>query len=366
MCFLQRLLVQVSFWWLLPVFLSIVPFWLVRSHRPVLSYITAVLPLGGLCLTVASCAKYARVGPWSFLKTRKLSAALSLAIVTWTIFLVAFCIPWALRGKTMSVQRGAINVSHKSWYLDEKRWLGAWWCVDLSGQMLVMEREKDFDTTYWAQLQGVHLEGANLTETILLKANLEDAHFQHALLFGANFRSSNLARADLTAVLGARAVFQDAIFYNTNFEAAMLPFANFKSAKLGQSNLQACDFTKSDFTAANIYNCKFRNSHLQETNFEGANLRSAKLDGACLTGANLTDTKMEDASLVGAYLFRTDLQGVTGLKAEQLCKAGSLWGAAFDSDLADAVHATCPKLLEKPTAISYRGIFECLPDVVVR
>ena len=62
--------------------------------------------------------------------------------------------------------------------------------VDLSGGLFI-----------GANLNNVHLEGANLRDAFFIGANLNNAHLEGAVLRGADLSNANLYEADLT---GAR------------------------------------------------------------------------------------------------------------------------------------------------------------------
>jgi hypothetical protein len=79
--------------------------------------------------------------------------------------------------------------------------------VDLSYQVLITEQKKEYDT-YWADMEGIRFEGANLKQAILKLANLRNAHlqgadctdttFRTAMMEGADFKGAILVGADLS------------------------------------------------------------------------------------------------------------------------------------------------------------------------
>jgi uncharacterized protein YjbI with pentapeptide repeats len=363
--FLQRLIVELSVWYLLPIILSIIPYWLVRAHRPVDSYFSAFAPIVGIWLVIVYRSRYERTVFWRLFKAKKVLALFTILIVAWSLFLMCFCIPWTMRGHTFYFKRGTLPSIRRSTYVDLMISLGSWWCVDLSRQNLVKKPETDSPRTYWLELRGSHMEGANLTGSNLKRANLEDAHLQHALMFGTSLEGAFLGGANLSSALAPYSNFEDATFFLSNLESADLARGNFRNAKFGQSDLIGVNLDKSNMEGADLYNCKLLEARFWGANLQNANLRMAKFQGACLTRAKLQNAEMGSTELDGAYLFRADLRGAKNLKVEQVCKAASLWGAQIDENLANQIQARCPLLLIKPEKEPTAGIFGCDPDAVV-
>jgi uncharacterized protein YjbI with pentapeptide repeats len=114
------------------------------------------------------------------------------------------------------------------------------------------------------------LRGANLTNAILARANLE----------GSDLGGANLERADL----------QGAVLVTTNLRDARLDGANLSNANLEGADLSGADLRKARLVGANL---------------TGAHLEGANLEGANLTGARLADAFLDDARLEGATLPET-------------------------------------------------------------
>ena len=63
----------------------------------------------------------------------------------------------------------------------------------------------------------------------------------------------------------------------------------------------------------------------------------------------MESANLEGASLTDANSINSNLDGIRGLKVDQLCKAKSLYRAKLlDPNLKKQVKENCPRLLEKP------------------
>jgi hypothetical protein len=108
-----------------------------------------------------------------------------------------YLIPVANYGQLKCPTRSQVETRglHSRW----ERMLRSWTCVDLSYQVLITEQKNEYDT-YWVNLEGAHLEGANLDHAILKLANLRSAHLQGSNLFSATLRTAMLEGADFKDV----------------------------------------------------------------------------------------------------------------------------------------------------------------------
>jgi len=116
---------------------------------------------------------------WAFLRDNKDKRCLLSIVLLFEIYLFSVFMPQALWGE---------------------RILGAWPAVDLSRKNLV---NKESGGTFWvnlrgARLQGADLTGANLEKADLRQANLEGAKLVEANLRGADLTGANIRGADLT------------------------------------------------------------------------------------------------------------------------------------------------------------------------
>ena len=142
------------------------------------------------------------------------------------------------------------------------------------------------------------------------KADLSGADLSNADLSGTILGYANLKRADLS---GAR-------LWNTNLRSAKLSYADLSNANLSGANLS-------------------------DAILSGANLDSAKLNNADLNGADLSFAALGEADLREA-----NLQGVAGLRPEDISVVVTLYKAKLDPRLMEAVKNKYPHLLEDMNA----------------
>jgi hypothetical protein len=199
---LQQAITAFCLWWLLPLVLLLFAAWSIKKHSLLLSYTVASLPLLGLLEVVYFWSKYGGRGRWLGLSRSMLS--LSLVVIMASTILQTYVIPDATLGGIRALTNSQPgNTVAERW----RAFLHSWTCVDLSYQVLVSEQKKEYDTL-WVDLEGVHLEGANLDHTILKLANLKNAYLQGAnlhsttlrgaLLDGGNFQDCQMAGLDLS------------------------------------------------------------------------------------------------------------------------------------------------------------------------
>lgn len=120
-------------------------------------------------------------------------------------------------------------------------------------------------------LRRTDLRGADLNGMHLARANLFEAHLDHASLQGAH-----LAGADLR---------------NAWLFSADLVEADLKGADLREAHLES--------------------AYMVEAHLEGADLGGAHLAGAYLGGASLQGADLGGAQLDGAYLYKANLEGAS-------------------------------------------------------
>lgn len=309
---LQRLAVKFSLWFSLPAMLILFALWFVKKHDPVLSYIVGIYPIIGTIIVLWFWCNYE---DWlkGFLQNLD-KVALALFALTFEILLLFFIIPWASEGKCRD------------------RW--SWFCVDLSYQILVTEPKGEYRTIYLADFRGVHLEGANLTSSILKRADLRNAYLQRAQLSYSNLEGSNLYAANLE-----EASLSNANLQNANLEFANLRKADFSRTNLEKANLKCADLRNASFAGTNLKSSDLSLSDLSfalfdiaitisiplpgeqfRTELYNAKLKFADLRNARFNGTDFTGTDLEGANLEGVYF-----EGVSSLTIEQLSKVRTLY-----------------------------------------
>ena len=188
---IQTYATTVSLWWLLPFVMLLFAMWSVRKHSLWLSYWVCAYPLLAVAFVVFFWSKYKRM------RSSDSGVVALLFLIATTIFcdvaIAAYVIPAANIGRFAPWSPTAsADVSGQSQWGTLLRKIT---CADLSYEILVTEQKKEYDT-YWVNLEGAHLEGANLDHTILKLANLRGAHLDGALLTSTTLRAAMLEGAD--------------------------------------------------------------------------------------------------------------------------------------------------------------------------
>ncbi len=183
-----------------------------------------------------------------------------------------------------------------------------------------------------AELGGAHLERANLMEARLERAYLMNAHLEDANLLDARLEGAYLILANLEAANLQATHMEGAKLMAAHLERSNLLDARLEKAELGGAHLEGAILRGAELTAANL-----RRAHL-----EGANLSQAFMERAMLMAAHLERATLCEANLEGAYLYEAHFEGAdlsdacleraSGLTVEQV-KAAHNWASArFDPE----------------------------------
>lgn len=121
------------------------------------------------------------------------------------------------------------------------------------------------------------------------KVRLSRAHFEGAILDGAQLQGDDLGEADLR---GASLV--DAGLQRTDLSGADLRGATLTRASLEEANLQYAKLVATDLGHASLQGAALKNADLQAADFNGA-----ELEGADVEGVKLTNAKMHSVYLFG-------------------------------------------------------------------
>jgi uncharacterized protein YjbI with pentapeptide repeats len=153
-----------------------------------------------------------------------------------------------------------------------------------------------------ADLDQSDFSGANLTNAVLTSADIQDVSLKGAILNSTDLRSATLNRSDLT----------DATLTN-----AKLGGAEFERAYLGRTVFEYSGELNADFTDAimggtnlqglNLSNSVLKRADLSRANLSHARLSGANLERAFLESADLSNTDLSGAKLTEAYLYDADL-----------------------------------------------------------
>jgi hypothetical protein len=192
---LQGAITDLSLWWLLPLVLLVFAVWSVRKHSLWLSYCVGSYPIAALPIVLFFWTRYERrEGQRSLRRGMWMLAVVTLLA---DLAILLYLIPVANYGQLRFPARDQVVSGglHSRW----ARLLRSWTCVDLSYQVLITEQKNEYDT-YWVNLEGAHLEGANLDHAILKLANLRSAHLEGSNLFDTTLRTAMLEGADFKEV----------------------------------------------------------------------------------------------------------------------------------------------------------------------
>lgn len=165
-------------------------------------------------------------------------------------------------------------------------------------------------------LAEAELQGADLSDSLLLAANLDDAKLQGATLLnthlqGASLRvamlqGATLGLAQLQGVDGSYAKFTGSMLTHSQLQLARMYVANFTGADVSYAKLQ-----ESDLCGTQMIATKFGKVEAQGTCFMEANLCGATFDECNLTAADFTRAKLTDASFAQSFFLKTKLEGAT-------------------------------------------------------
>lgn len=322
--FLQKFVVKFALWWSLPSVLIIFALYYVKKHDLWMSYYLGLLPLIATLLVVLFRINYEKERFGTLIKEKKLGLIAIIILIIGEIFFMVFIIPWSMEGGKYD-------------------FLKPWLCVDLSNQNLVTEPETDYEGLYWADFDGVHLEGARLNSAVLKRADLRYAHLKGAVSYNANLREADLSFANLQEARLVGANLREAYLERANLRGADLAGADLQEADLSFADLQGADLSLASLQGARLVGANLQGAKLLDADLQGANLGSADLQGADLYLANL-----READLGRANLQEADLRRVENLTIEQLSEVKTLYEAELDSALFDQVKAQYPHLLEPP------------------
>jgi uncharacterized protein YjbI with pentapeptide repeats len=156
-----------------------------------------------------------------------------------------------------------------------------------------------------ASLPGIQLDGADLRDTDLDRADLSDASMVGADLSGVHLRQAKIARADLSGASAASALLGGIDGYRL-----IASNADFQDADLGRGYFAEATFKGANLTRAILPLAVFSNATLAGANLQSADLRGVVFDGADLSGANLSGANIDGAVFTDADLTGANLSGV--------------------------------------------------------
>ena len=383
---LQRGAVAMVLWWLLPLALLLFVFVSLKRHEVGLSMAVASLCTAGGLASFYFWYQYRRP-KWYALTVRSGRIAFAVVVGYYLVLVLGgtgLLLSLALEGRAFTV-----DLSYQVLITEEKEEYGTYW-ADLSGMHLEganlessVLRRTDLGGSFLqeadlsgAQLQGANLEGAQLQRARLARTELQRANLQRARLDSANLIQAQLQGADLQGARLQRAYLIQARLDDADLSGAQLQGADLQEAQLQRTDLEWAQLQRADLEGAQLQRADLSFARLQETyliqarldsadlrltQLQGANLQLAQLQGADLQGAQLQRADLEGAQLQGANLQLALLQGADlreaqlqearGLTLDLLCTAESLWGIEPDS-LSREVEQHCPEKLIDPSTDS--------------
>lgn len=236
--------------------------------------------------------------------------------------------------------------------------------IDLSYQQLVDEKLSDYNTVYLLDLRDVHLENADLTGTILRRADMRHSFLQGAKLVNTLLTQAWLDGANLSGTLLKTTQFGDAKLNRVKFDGAYfedagfnqrseLHGASFIGAKMRGFYAENLQCSSAVFQKAELQNAQIKRSNLKHADFSKANLDSAILSDVIMDGAicknasfiwvNFHETSLNDVNFEGA-----DLTNARDLTFAQLIKVKTLYNAKLDGEMLSYIRQFKPDLLERP------------------
>jgi uncharacterized protein YjbI with pentapeptide repeats len=194
-------------------------------------------------------------------------------------------------------------------------------------------------------LSGSNLSGATLTGALIIKSNLSNANLDGAKMTGANVEVNNFSNATMTG----------ANLTGTQFEENELPGVNLTGTTLTNTDLDLTDLSGSVLSGVSSGGVTGTPAGLP-TNWAlvggylvgaGANLAGANLDGADLSGADLAGANLSHASLYGVNLQNANLANANLTDATFGAGYADLDGANFTGTVVTGVNwgtysVTCP------------------------
>jgi uncharacterized protein YjbI with pentapeptide repeats len=189
--------------------------------------------------------------------------------------------------------------------------------VDSTQRAPILQRLYDagliFTLYRQVSLAGARLSRADLTQAVLMRADLSQAEMRGAKLAEADLRYATLRKTNLiTAGLGW----------------AQLVEADLTQSEMAGAMLMGANFERANLTDANLVKATLRGANFNGANLEGANLLGANLNDAVLTSVNLSYANLLWADLSTARLEDVTLSGVA-------YNTQTRWPSGFNPQSAD-------------------------------
>ena len=190
------------------------------------------------------------------------------------------------------------------------------------GKLKLNERHLLYANFSHSTFKCVDMEGAQLNDSILIRANLSTANLVDANLRRANLMEADLMEADLRGADLSEADLSEADLWGADLRKATLSTtifvkANLRKADLRNADLSHADLYKADLSGADLRNTDLNQASLYKADLSGANLTWADLAGSFLRSANLSGADFSGAGLSGADLNGADLSSAVLTRANR-------------------------------------------------
>lgn len=166
-----------------------------------------------------------------------------------------------------------------------------------------------------ADLTGATLAGVDLSKARLCKVRMGGAQLTQAVLRGADLSAAGLVKAEI-----ADADLSDACLRQADLGGAKGEQARFCGADLTGADLACAELTSADFTGATLMDSRWAGATLNKAVLSGARadravfaaaiLTDAVISTAFLGGTDLSDCRLDNANLSGARLAGALMNGV--------------------------------------------------------
>jgi uncharacterized protein YjbI with pentapeptide repeats len=196
---------------------------------------------------------------------------------------------------------------------EDERWGSRWVPSQKELEEILRKHEK------WLEPQGDSGQKADLSKTVLWRADLSEANLR-----GANLSEAN-GKVDLSMTSLQRANLSDGKFDYADLSGANLQEADLTNVNLYGANLSGGNLREVDLTSASLENVDLSKANAQGADLSGAFLRESNLSEAILRNANLSKAILPGADLSGAILKSADLSRAN--LAEGDLSGASLWNA---------------------------------------
>jgi len=192
------------------------------------------------------------------------------------------------------------------------------------------------------------LDGANLSERLILNTSFEGASLRRANLAGAEFRECTFIGANLDKAILTRTVFENCDFSRASLTNANLQLSTFRSTtvldyaeqpgRLRPANnrfdgavLNGSSFKRARMVAMKLHNVTanrvdFSNCDLRNTSFDGATINDVNFFGAQLLDADFSKCPEARASLPDyAKMMVKLVESISTARLEEVLAAHQRW-----------------------------------------